>query len=488
MFAERIKFFAKDILYFGAGNMLYSVVQFISMPLVVKNMDKEQVADWNILLPTGVLLAAVVTFGMDSATVRYLKDADDEKQKSLIFSTGFFFEVFLATLLAVGLVLASDQICRALHLSEDQTWSWIVLMGWLPGIILAQYFQNWFKYTFRRTLFVRLIAIQAGVYLAGILYLRLTDQLSLLNVMLVMLASQWLTALAGFFVCRRLLVFQVNTSLLKQLLGYGLPFMVFAFGYNFIMSLDRYMLAGNISKDEFAVYTQSVRITAIITMVVSSFNFAFGPFSLSLLGKPDAERTFSRFHSYYLIIMCFVGLSFLAFGKVVISIFAGPDYLSGYYFFLPFVAGYILYGLYSFAQLGIIYSKKSYLGLYVLGAGAATCIITDLLLINAYKGYGAAIGFLAANFVMVLVSNFFSAKYLRIRYSIVKDVSLLLMFAIVGFGFMQVSFSENILFDGMAKFVSLLVVLPIVYFFMLADEEKNYLRRIFLKKPTVDRA
>ena len=481
MLKQRVSFFAKDILYYGIGNMLYSLVQFISMPLVVKNMDKAQVADWNILLPTGVLLAAVVTFGMDSATVRYLKDAEDEKQKAIIFSTGFFFEAFLALLLAGCLVLASGQVSEALNLSKNQTSSWIVLMGWLPGIIMAQYFQNWFKYTFKRSLFVKLISVQAGVYLTGILFLKFTDQLSLLNVMLIMLISQWLTAVIGFLTCRRQFILQVNTKLLKQLLIYGLPFMLMAFGYNFIIALDRYMLAGKISKDEFAVYTQAVRITAIVTMIVSSFNFAFGPFSLSLLGKPDAERTFSRFHSYYLIIMSFLGLSFLAFGKVIIGIFAGTDYMEGYNFFLLFVSGYILYGLYSFAQLGIIYSKRSYLGIYVLMAGAAACAITDLLLVNKYSGYGTATGFLVANLVMVLIGNFYSAKHLRIKHNLAKDILLMLLFAVIGYGFIKISFSDNIVFDGMAKFAGLLVLMPVVFFFLLTTEEKNYLRRIVFK-------
>jgi len=481
MLKQRVSFFAKDILYYGIGNMLYSLVQFISMPLVVKNMDKAQVADWNILLPTGVLLAAVVTFGMDSATVRYLKDAEDEKQKAIIFSTGFLFEAFLALLVAGCLALTSSQICEALNLSKSQTSSWIVLMGWLPGIIMAQYFQNWFKYTFKRSLFVRLISVQAGVYLAGIVFLKFTDQLSLLNVMLVMLVSQWLTAVTGFLTCRRQFTLQINTKLLKQLLIYGLPFMVMAFGYNFIISLDRYMLAGKISKEEFAVYTQAVRITAIITMIVSSFNFAFGPFSLSLLGKPDAEKTFSRFHSYYLIIMSFLGLSFLAFGKVIIGIFAGADYMEGYNFFLLFVSGYILYGLYSFAQLGIIYSKKSYLGIYVLVAGAIACAITDLLLVNKYSGYGTATGFLIANLVMVLIGNFYSAKHLRIKHNLVKDILLMALFAIVGYVFIKFSFSDNIVFDGIAKLSGLLVVMPVVFFFSLTNEEKNYLKRLVFK-------
>ncbi|MBL8180227.1 MAG: oligosaccharide flippase family protein [Blastocatellia bacterium] len=486
MFAERIKSFANDVLHFGAGNMLYSIVQFVTMPLVVRNIDKEQVADWNILLPTGVLLAAFVTFGMDSATVRHLKDAEDDEQRSAIFSTGFLFELIVAVLLGGCLVLASGRITVALHLSDSQTASWIVLMGWLPGVILAQYFQNWFKYTFRRSLFIRLLAIQAGVYLSGIVFLALSSHLTLFNVMLVMLLSQWLAAFTGLFLCRRLLAFQIDIPLLKLLLGYGLPFMVFAFGYNFIVSLDRYMLAGNLSKEEFAVYTQAVRISAIVTMVVSSFNFAFGPFSLSLLGKSDAEKTFSRFHTYYIITMFFVGLSFLAFGKVIISIFAGTDYLDGYGFFLPFVAGYILYGLYSFAQLGIIHSKKSHLSLYVLAVGAATCIVTNFMLVERYGGYGTAIGFLLANLMMVLVSNILSAKFLRIEYNLVKDTILMLLFVAVGYGFVQVSFTESIVLDGTLKFVSLLLVLPLVFFLFLADQERDYLRRVVFRNPTID--
>lgn len=481
MFAERVKLFAKDILYYGIGNMLYSIVQFISMPLVVKSMDKQQVADWNILLPTGVLLSAVVMFGMDAATVRFLKDAENDEQRATIFSTGFFFELSVAGLVAVFLLLVPGTAGEVLHLSPGENSSWLALLCWLPGIIMAQYFQNWFKYTFRRSSFVKLICIQSAVYLGGIIFLKFTNQLSLFNIMLVMVASQWLTALAGFIACSKLFVFSIDKKLLKQLLAYGFPFMILAFGFNFIMTMDRYILAGRIGKEEFAVYTQAVRITAIVTMIVSSFNFSFGPFSLSLLGKPDAEKTFARFHSYYLILMSFLGLSFIAFGKVIINIFAGPGYLEGYPFFLFLVGGYILYGLYSFAQLGIIYSKKSYLGIYVLVAGVATCGTTGLLLANRYSGYGTAIGFLLANLVMVILANYYSARHLHIRYHLVKDIFLLLLFGVIGCFFTQVSFSESIVIDGIVKFSALLIIMPITGFFLLTSEEKSYLGNVFVK-------
>jgi O-antigen/teichoic acid export membrane protein len=481
MLREHSKYFFKDILYYGFGNMLYSLVQFFSMPLVVKTLSKDQVADWNILLPTGVLLAAIVTFGMDSATVRFLKDAEDDQQKSRIFSTGFFFEFLFALLLVFIMIIGESRATGLLNLSPGEKNSWLALVCWLPGIIMAQYFQNWFKYTFRRGLFVKLIAVQSLVYLGGIVTLKITGTLTLFNVMLVMLASQWVVAVIGLIICRRLFVLRIDKQLLRQLIAYGFPFMVMAFGFNFIMTMDRYILSGRLSKEEFAVYTQAVRISAIITMIVSSFNFAFGPFSLSLLGKPGAEKTFSRFHSYYLIVMCFAGLSFLAFGKLVITVFAGADYTEGYPFLLFFTAGYILYGLYSFAQLGIIYSKKSYLGIYILLAGIGCCALVGLLLAPYYKGYGTAAGFLVANVVMLLIANYYSAKYIHIRYSLVKDISLLCLFVLIGLAFTKLDLSDNFIIDGVVKFSSLLVLMPFIFIFILNQDEKIYLKRFLFR-------
>ena len=479
MFAERVKFFAKDVLYFGLGNMLYSLVQFFSMPLVVKNMDKSQVANWNILLPTGVLLAAIVTFGMDSAVVRFVKDAETDQQKRRIFSTGFFFEAGLALLVLFSLVLFGSQFRQLIHLPDNYSSSWLVMLGWLPGVIMAQYFQNWFKYTFRRSLFVLLIGIQSAVYLGGIVLLKLTGNINLLNVMWVMLASQWVIVVAGFLYCKKMFVLSFDKRLLQKLVFYGLPFMIMAFGYNFISSFDRFILLGKVSDEEFAVYSQTFRITAIISMVVSSFNFAFGPFSLSMLGKKDAPETFSRFHTYYLMIMCFAGLSFIALGKPIIQSFAGPDYTDGSKFVALFVMAYVFYGLYSFAQLGIIYSTKSYLNLYTLLVGILVLLITDITLVSKIKGYGTAAGFMLANIVMVLLANYFSKKYMPVKYHLVKDITLLLFFAAGGWGLNYLSLSQNIFSDAIFKLLIVLCLVTTLFFLLLSTSEKQYIKKLF---------
>jgi len=474
--------FLKDLLYYGLGNMLYSLVQFFSMPMVVKSMDKSQVASWNILLPTGVLLAAIVTFGMDSAVVRFVKDAETEKEKQTIFSTGFFFEAGLAVLLALGMWFFAGQVQSVIKLSADYNSSWWMLIAWLPCVIIAQYFQNWFKYTFRRSVFLSLIILQSAVYLAGIVWMKLTGHVSLFNVMLMMVASQFAVAIIGFYYCRGLFTLSVNRKLLGQLLIYGLPFMALAFGYNFIGSIDRYVLAGRMTDSDFAVYTQGFRIAAIISMVVSSFNFAFGPFLLSLLGQPQAPDILSRFHTYYLMAMCFISLCFMALAKVIIHILAGYDYIGGQKFMLFFVIGYIFYGMYSFAQAGIIHSRKSYLSLYTLLAGFTVVFLVDFLSVNRFMGYGTAVGFMLANITMVMLAAFFSSKYIPVRYNTVKDSLLLLLIFGGGLLLSAFSFSLNIYIDGGVKLAVIIVLAGSFLFTLLSAHDKLFIKNRLSRK------
>lgn len=478
MIAPSFKSLTKDILYYGLGNMLYSLVQFFSMPIVVKSMAKSEVANWNILLPTGVLLAAIVTFGMDSAVVRFVKDAKTEQEKKTIFSTGFFFETGLAIFLAAGMWLFAGQLQAAIKVSPDYNSSWWMLIIWLPGVIIAQYFQNWFKYTFRRSLFLSLILVQSAIYFAGIILMKICGHVNLFNVMLAMVASQFAVAIAGFFYCRNLFTFSVNRKLLGQLLIYGLPFMVLSFGYNFIASIDRYMLAGKISEADFAIYTQGFRISAIISMVVSSFNFAFGPFLLSILGQPQATHVLPRFHTYYLMVMCFIGLCFMALAKIIIQLLAGIDYIDGQKFMLLFVIGYIFYGMYSFAQAGIIHSRKSYLGLYTLLAGLTVVFLIDFFFVKKYMGFGTATGFMVANIVMVILAGIFSAKYVPVRYNFLKDGILLLVLFGGGLLLSTFSLSANIYIDGGVKLGTVILVAGSILFLLLSVTDKLYISNL----------
>ena len=377
----------KDIIFYGIGNFLYSLTQLICMPIIIRDMSMNEVANWNILLPAGMLLSSIVTFGIDSAIPRFIIDKK-ETEKKLTFSTGLYFVMGLAIAVSFFLTLLTTQSLKFLNISTTYLTSYWLLLGWLPGVIFSQYFQKWVQYTFQRNKFLGVIAFQSVTYLTLILFLKFSGQINLYNIMQAYLASTWISGFLGLYFSYHMIIFKFDRSLLIKLIKYGGPFMVLAFGFNLIFSFDKFILSRNVSSEEFAIYSQAFRIAAVFAMIVSSFNFAFGPFSLSLLNKDEGPDIFKNLKTYYLLFISLASLCFIACGKLIILLLSGSEFISGYKYLPLFIIGYIFYGLYSFAQLGIIYSKKSYLGLYALFAGLITTIGLDFILVSPPKGKG----------------------------------------------------------------------------------------------------
>ena len=463
----------KDIAIYGISNMVYSLVQFVVMPLVVKSMSMEEISYWNILLPTAILLASITTFGMDSSVVRYLADTNSPTEHRSIFSAGFFTILLLATVIGIFLYYFTPFAMDSLHLPRHQSDSYWLMIAWFIGLVINQYCLNWFKFTFKRSTFITLMFLQSIVYLVIILLLKHFDILSVSNVMLALGVSQWLNVLICIVLNRNMFTFNFRKQLLRELMRYGLPSMMIVFGMNLLLNLDRYILTGQISKEDFAIYTQAFRICAIMSMFVSSFNFAFSPSSLSIINDDDAGAQFSKIHSYYLLIMTFFGLGFIACGKLAILLLSGAEYLPAFRYFPFIVFAFILYGLYTFAQIGIIKSKKIFFALYVVVAGIILTFVIDMVFVRSLGGFGCVIGLLVALLSMLLLANIISKRNLFIPYAYAKDLTIVSYFLGLATLFCYLDISKNIYWDSTFKCAILFVsILPLISILFKDDKTK----------------
>ena len=480
MSITQLKFLSRDMLYYGTGNMLYTIAQLISMPIIIRSMSMHEVANWNLLLPTGVLLSAIVTFGMDSAVVRFVID-QSELRKKIVFSSSLYFVVGLAAIVSISFWVFAKHVTNIINFSSVYLTSYRIMLYWLPGVILSKFFQNWMKYTFQRYRFIKLIGLQSAIYLIVVLCLKLTHRINLQNVMLASLLSIWTTALLGLFYSRNMLVSKIDKKNLGEMLRYGAPFMVMAFGFNLMFSIDKYILSGNISHAQFAIYSQAFRIAAIFSIIVSSFNFAFGPLSLSLLNRGDAPQIFSYLRTYYLLFMCLLGMVFMAMSKIIILLLSGQNYVEGNKFFLFFIAGHIFYGLFSFGQLGMIRSKKSYLGLHALAIGLIVTIGLDVVLFQRLQGYGTAIGFSIGTLVMAFMAHCLSRKYLTIGGNHLKDGVIVLVFIISGALSLLLKTTPNLYADGVVKITIGALCFYIIIMLPLFKSERHLFKSVLSK-------
>jgi O-antigen/teichoic acid export membrane protein len=426
------------------------------MPLIIKSMSLPDVAAVNVFLSSVVLLSSIVTLGMDAASTHLVRN-ENETTGKIIFSNGFF--TILATAILALPIAALFGLFFITYINQQGNTSILIFLClWTLSATINQFNLNWIKYSFNQKAFLKIILTQSLTYLFFIFFLYYKDSISLENFLIVMTASNLLPSILGVIINRKMLTAKINIKTITRMVKYGVPFMLMAFGFNFIFSSDRYFLVGNISIEDLAIYTQNFRIASIFSMIVSSFNFAFTPYALSILDNKDSENKLSKIRSNYIFILTSLGLLFIASSKIFIALLAGEIFLAGAKLIPFFIFSYIAYGLYSFSQLGIIKSQKSHYTLYVLLAGLVANIVMNLLLISFLGIYGAAISFLASIVLMNVVANVCTRNELLILKTSIPDIILGITLIILGLLLSFYSISQSIYIDASIKTLGIILL------------------------------
>src|SRR6185503_15994228 len=78
--------------------------------------------------------------------------------------------------------------------------------------------------------------------------------------------------------------------------------------YGTITSFDRFALQHWRSLEEVGVYAVAVKFFAVVTLGVSAFQLAFGPFAFARAASPDAPRLYARVLALYAAVASFGAL------------------------------------------------------------------------------------------------------------------------------------------------------------------------------------
>lgn len=476
MLKERLKFILKDTAIYGIANALSKFLAFLTLPVIVHVLSPADFGIWNLLTMLGSIITAVLVFGMDSAVIRYYFDDSSIQHHRNIFSQGLLLQLLLILTFSIIGTLLPKVFLKTINIDNSYKETLLIVFLWVPANIFSQYFQNWFKWTFQR---VRFLIMSLGLSLTNLILLFIyskTNHLDLKMILLINAVSYWLFVLLGLWWCRDYLQLKIDKPLMKKLISYGYPMMFVMLISVLSPSLDRIFLTHYLNNEQFGVYSFCQKLSIIMMVAVAAFQTAFGPFSFSMWGKPDAQQTFSRFQSYYIIVAGIIALGICSFSKQLVLIIGNTNYL-GSEKFLPFlVLGAFIYGLYSFSSIGIFYSKKMFINLLALTIGLVVNVGVNFLLIPYYKEYGAAIGFLCGNAALVSAGYFFSNKFYTIGYSVYKDAFKIILLA----SMMIVSNSsihENTLYDSIFKACILIPCFTLIAFSLLKKNEKEFVYR-----------
>jgi O-antigen/teichoic acid export membrane protein len=203
--------------------------------------------------------------------------------------------------------------------------------------------------------------------------------------------------------------FTVNKDLLKSMLAFGLPILIATSLSSFLNSLDRLSLRVWSDFHEIGIFTATLKIAAVVTIVQTSFTSFWIPTAYRWYSEKKSIKYYKIVSDSILLVMSLLAVSILVFKNFIISIlssgYSDSQYLIGLLCLQP-----IIFTVSETTCLGIVFSKKNYLSIWVSLIALIPNIVINVVLVPRYGAIGAAVATSVSYLFFFMARTYFSSR------------------------------------------------------------------------------
>ena len=463
---DKIKHSIKHTAIYSLGNIASKLVGIVLLPIYTTHFSVSEFGILGILEVSIMILTQVFLLGLPNAFLRFYGEAEDvHRKKSILFTISIFLLGISVAILSVGLISA-DHI--ASFFAEKERFS--------------QYFNLMFIIIFLRTLNYFFLSVlraneRSALFSAG----------NLLKIFLTLGFNVYFVAFAQIGIIGVLYAYLIgdatlcillltniisgitpnfDTEILKESLLFAFPIIFASLGSMILQMGDRYILKLLVNYKEVGLYDLGYRFSSILNVfIINSFSLYFLPQAYKIYREKGDKRYYSKMLTYFVFVLCWVGLGISLFGKEIIKTFAlNSDYWPAYKIIPIVVLAYIFSGAVVVLNVGIFLKKRTKYFAYTTLLAAAFNILVNFVLIPYYEMFGAAMATLFSFLLLFLVTYYVSQRLYFIpyeKYKIVKMVGVIVFLYSLSFLFLEFS-----LFWGIVIKLVLLAAFPIILYFL----------------------
>ena len=438
-----IKKLAGQTAIYGLSSIVGRLLNYLLVPIYTRVFLPPEFGVVTELYGYVGFLTVLLTYGMETAFFRYVKEANKPKE---VFSTAFLSLLFSTLAFAMVALLFRQSIAELIRYpnhSEYVLWFALILsfdaLSALPFARL-RYEERPIKFAVIKLLN---IALNIGVVLFFIVFCpKYAAQYDFLNkiyhsqigvgyIFIGNLAASAVTfALLLPDVLRAKLTFV--KSLWRQMIIYALPLVVAGFAGIINEMLDRVMLKYLLPHDletnmaQLGIYGACYKLSILMTLFIQAFRYAAEPFFFSRSVHSDARKTYAEVMNYFAWVCGFIFVGITLFLDVV-KHFIGVNYHEGLSVVPILLLANLMLGVYYNLSIWYKLTNKTSYGALIGVLGALVTIVLNFWLIPRIGYMGSAWATLACYTFMVALSYFFGKKHYAIPYELGKLAILLLV-------------------------------------------------------------
>lgn len=387
---DQLRRLGGESVVYGLGQVLGRVVNLALVPILTRVLARDEFGLNDLLLGYSQSVLLVLVFGMDAALARFFYDEPDREARLRMVSSSFVFRLVSGGTLAALLALAAPWLAE--HLLGGAVYAKYLRIAalTLPFTLFGLFANDVLRVTFQPWKFVALNLTQTLVIGGLTVWFVVARDAGVVGALYGKLGGDAVAALLGVVLCRHHLRPRFSRTTLRRMVAFGAPLVPVAFAYGLIGSLDRWFLQRTSSLADVAVYGVALKFFAVVTMGVSAFQLAYGPFAYARAKEPDAPLLYARVFSIYLAAASLGALVVGLAAPAIIALLATREYsgAAAPALWLSFAA--VAQGAYYVGAIGISLALRTpLLGATALAAALATAG-AQVLLTPRFGAEGAA--------------------------------------------------------------------------------------------------
>ncbi len=218
--------------------------------------------------------------------------------------------------------------------------------------------------------------------------------------------------------------FTIDGALLKSMLKYSWPLLLLGIAGILNLNADKilypYLVPGEEGIRDLSIYGASVKVAAIMAMLMQAFRYAYEPFVFGNSKDKDSKALYAKAMKYFIVIALLAFLVVMFYMDILRHIIS-PDYWSGLKVVPIIMAAEIFMGIYFNLSFWYKLNDETYWGAIFSFVGCALLFVINILFVPKYGYMACAWASFTGYFTAMLLSYIVGQKRNAINYDI-KDI------------------------------------------------------------------
>ena len=234
------------------------------------------------------------------------------------------------------------------------------------------------------------------------------------------------TSFITFFFIPELKIFRFtfDGALLKSMLKYSWPLLLLGIAGILNLNADKilypYLVPGEEGIRDLSIYGASVKVAAIMAMLMQAFRYAYEPFVFGNSKEKDSKALYAKAMKYFIVIALLAFLVVMFYMDILRHIIS-PGYWSGLKVVPIIMAAEIFMGIYFNLSFWYKLNDETYWGAIFSFVGCALLFVINILFVPKYGYMACAWASFTGYFAAMLLSYVVGQKRNAINYDI-KDI------------------------------------------------------------------